>query len=319
VRVACGILRRTDGTVLIAQRPPGKLAAGAWEFPGGKIEPREAAEAALVRELEEELGVHVQQLEPFLQVTHAYRDRVVVLDAFLIDAFEGDPHGREGQALRWVSPRALLPDSLLAADWPIVLALRSPRHYVITPDADGVDALLAGLERLPRPCWLRLRQAQRSPAQYAAWARTLRSATCESGIALILDGDPERAQRLAADGWHAPSASLRVLTERPVPRSMIFAASVHDAVELATARRLGADAVVFGPIRETATHPGQPGVGWERLREAASQIACPLFAIGGLGLSDLPTARAAGAHGIAGISAYWSGSSESGRGVTGTL
>ena len=317
--MACGILRRADGGLLIAQRPPGKLAAGAWEFPGGKIEAGEAAEAALRRELSEELGVTVAQAERFLRVTHAYRDRIVLLETFLIDAFEGHPEGREGQALRWVFAKDLTPESLLAADWPIVLALRSPRHYVFTPQAAPVEALIAELDRLPRSCWLRLRQPQCSEAAYTDAARALRRATREKGIALFLDGDPARAERLEADGWHASSAQLLKLCERPLPRSMGFVASAHTAAELAAARRLDVDAVVFGPIRETPSHPGQAGVGWGALADAVAAVSCPVFAIGGMLPQDLAPARALGAHGVAGISAYWSGSlGSSGDGSAGT-
>jgi 8-oxo-dGTP diphosphatase len=319
VQVACGILRRADGQVLIAQRPPGKLAAGAWEFPGGKIEPGETAEAALLRELAEELGVSVGRIEWFQQITHAYRDRIVVLETYLIDAFEGEPEGREGQALRWVDPRTLGPESLLAADWPIVQALRTPRHYVITPAVERLDALIQGLPRLPRRCWLRLRQPQLSDVDYRGWAQALRAAVAGSDVALIVDGEVGRAESLGAEGWHATAAQLLTLRERPLPKDLIFVASTHNAAELEAARRLGADAVVFGPIHETASHPGQPGVGWSALCSAVSQIACPVFALGGLDENDLPQVRACGAHGVAGISAYWSVSSRSdGEGSTGT-
>jgi 8-oxo-dGTP diphosphatase len=109
--------------VLIAQRPPGKHMAGGWEFPGGKVHAGESAQAALVRELREELGVDIGDLEHFMTVDHEYPDRHVIMETFLVRRCQGEPQGREGQALRWC-PRALLASAgLLPADLPIVVAL----------------------------------------------------------------------------------------------------------------------------------------------------------------------------------------------------
>ena len=97
---------------------------GLWEFPGGKIADGESADNALHRELREELGIEVIASSPFLQLCHAYDDRTVDLEFFLVDDWRGEPTGVEGQRLRWVSVSDLDAAELLPADAPLLEALR---------------------------------------------------------------------------------------------------------------------------------------------------------------------------------------------------
>jgi 8-oxo-dGTP diphosphatase len=110
--------------VLIAQRPPGSWRAGCWEFPGGKIEPGEADEDALLREVGEELGVSALKLQPLGAFVHDYPERSVEILLWLVTAFEGEPRGLDGQALRWIVPRELAGCGLLEADQPMIEPLR---------------------------------------------------------------------------------------------------------------------------------------------------------------------------------------------------
>ncbi|MEJ0098635.1 MAG: (deoxy)nucleoside triphosphate pyrophosphohydrolase [Pseudomonadota bacterium] len=121
--VAAALLRRGPGAgieVLIAQRPPGKWQAGRWEFPGGKIEPGETAEAALRRELMEELGVNALELVELRRFHHDYPDRSVEIALWLVPRFEGELLGHDGQQLRWVAPTDLIHCDLLEADLPMI-------------------------------------------------------------------------------------------------------------------------------------------------------------------------------------------------------
>src|SRR5579884_2935910 len=97
IPVACGVLINDRGEVLIAERPPDKLAAGKWEFPGGKIEPGESVEAALARELREELGIEVREARRLLRLRQDYSDRKVWLDTWLVTGWSGALHPHEGQ------------------------------------------------------------------------------------------------------------------------------------------------------------------------------------------------------------------------------
>lgn len=115
-----------DGRVLLARRPEGKPMAGLWEFPGGKVQPRETPEAALIRELREELGIDVAQncLAAFAFASHAYETFHLLMPLFLCRRWSGRPEGREGQTLAWVSPRRLQDYPMPPADKPLISLLR---------------------------------------------------------------------------------------------------------------------------------------------------------------------------------------------------
>jgi len=123
LEVVAGALFDAEGRVLIAQRPEGKALAGRWEFPGGQIDHGEDARAGLARELREELGVEVHDAERLIRYSHAYPDRVVRLDLWLVTSWSGDPRGLDGQALKWVSPAHLEFEDILEADQPMIDAL----------------------------------------------------------------------------------------------------------------------------------------------------------------------------------------------------
>jgi len=123
IDVIVGILTDGEGRVLIAERPPGKHMAGAWEFPGGKLMPGEPPLNGLKRELAEELGILVEDAEPFREHGFRYPDRVVRLDVWWVRRFSGRAAGREGQVLRWCDAAALSAAAMLPADAPLVAAV----------------------------------------------------------------------------------------------------------------------------------------------------------------------------------------------------
>ncbi|HUK01315.1 MAG TPA: 8-oxo-dGTP diphosphatase MutT [Steroidobacteraceae bacterium] len=123
IRVVAAALRDADGRILIAERPAGKHMAGRWEFPGGKIAPGETPRQALVRELEEELGVRMLEGRPLIALTHEYPDRTVELSLWVVDQFEGEARSLDGQRLKWVRPAQLPHEDILEADRPFIEAL----------------------------------------------------------------------------------------------------------------------------------------------------------------------------------------------------
>ena len=131
VRVAVGIVANAAGAILITRRPDHAHQGGLWEFPGGKVEAGEPVTAALRRELHEELGILVQAAEPLLHIRHAYPDKTVLLEVWRVTAYQGEPHGREGQPLTWVLPARLADFAFPAADAPIIEVLTGRR--VTTP------------------------------------------------------------------------------------------------------------------------------------------------------------------------------------------
>jgi 8-oxo-dGTP diphosphatase len=123
VHVAVGVVTDPAGAVLIARRPDRAHQGGLWEFPGGKVEKGESVEAALSRELHEELGIVVRAAEPWLRIWHAYPDKTVLLDVWRVTAYGGEPRGREGQPLAWAPAAAMADFAFPAADEPIIAAL----------------------------------------------------------------------------------------------------------------------------------------------------------------------------------------------------
>ncbi len=318
IPVAAACLINSQGEVLICQRPVGKIAAGKWEFPGGKIEAGESAREALARELREELGIEVLEAQPLIRITHEYSDRTVRLDAWCVTRFNGELRAQEAPALAWVRPEGLASWDLLAADAPLVTALRLPSDYVFTPPVAAAAEWTAGLAALPRGALLRLRCPQLKDAAYEKLARELLPQCEVLNLHLMLDRAPELAQSLGAAGWHASARRLGDLKQRPVPASLWFSASCHDAGEIRRARELGVDFLVAGPVQATSTHPDRAPMGWEAFSALAQAAGCPVYAIGGLGPAELAAARRHAAQGVAGISAYWSLRSGSGSAGAGS-
>ena len=126
VLVVAVALIDVDGRVLIAQRPQGKQLAGLWEFPGGKVEPGERPEAALIRELREELGIEVNEacLAPFVFASHAYDSFHLLMPLYLCRRWSGTVVAREHDALAWVKPNRLSDYPMPPADAPLVAWLR---------------------------------------------------------------------------------------------------------------------------------------------------------------------------------------------------
>lgn len=126
ILVVAAALVDSDGRVLIAQRPEGKQLAGLWEFPGGKVEPGETPEIALIRELEEELGIVVKQacLAPFVFASHTYESFHLLMPLYLIRRWQGEPEAREHAALKWVRPNDMGQYPMPPADDPLVAWLR---------------------------------------------------------------------------------------------------------------------------------------------------------------------------------------------------
>nr|WP_256449494.1 8-oxo-dGTP diphosphatase MutT [Paracoccus sp. Z118] len=124
--VAAVALIDPEGRVLLAQRPEGKAMAGLWEFPGGKVDPGETPEAALIRELDEELGIETWNscLAPLTFASHSYEHFHLLMPLFACRRWNGVPHGREGQALAWVRAANLRDYPMPPADLPLVPILR---------------------------------------------------------------------------------------------------------------------------------------------------------------------------------------------------
>lgn len=125
LHVVAAVIRRPDGRVLLAQRPPGKALAGLWEFPGGKVESGERPEVTLIRELKEELGISVKEdcLAPLTFASHAYPDFHLLMPLYVCRRWEGTATALEGQNLTWVRPNKLRDYDMPPADVPLIAHL----------------------------------------------------------------------------------------------------------------------------------------------------------------------------------------------------
>jgi 8-oxo-dGTP diphosphatase len=329
LHVVAAVLRDAQGRVLLARRPEGKADAGLWEFPGGKVEPGETAFEALRRELREELGVSVMAAEPLIRVPVASQAMPAAapgptspppalrlrLDTWQVTAFDGQPEAHEHAALAWVPPDELSRYPMPPADRPVVAALREPHLVLVTPEpGDGPDAERAWLGSVERALSdgirrLHLRVGDHRAAVRARLAAELAPRCRAAGAILYVHGDAALAHALGA-GLHWRASQLRrpeaaELTRRHHGAGLRVCAAVHDAGELALAEALGVDDVLLGPVKATATHPGQPGLGWAAFEGLRARTAMPVIALGGLGPGDLADARRHGAQGVAGIRAFW--------------
>jgi 8-oxo-dGTP diphosphatase len=302
------VIQRPDGRFLLAQRPAGKVYAGYWEFPGGKVEADEPAGAALGRELHEELGIDVTHACPWITREYVYPHAHVRLIFFRVLAWKGEPRSREAQALSWQRLTDLEVAPLLPANGPILRALALPPVLAITDAEQRGEATL--LERLDAALALglrmvMLREKTLPPDRLRALAAEVLRRARGAGALVIVNGDEALARDVRADGLHLTSAQLLAYRQRPdLPWC---GASCHDDRELEHAGALGLDYVVLGPVRDTPGHAGVPPLGWDRFARMVRGLALPVYALGGMRLEDLGAACDAGAHGVAMIRGAWSG------------
>ena len=302
VQVVAAVIERPDGSFLLAQRPAGKVYAGWWEFPGGKVEEGEPNELALARELHEELGIDVRRAYPWITRVHIYEHATVMLHFFRVVEWSGEPKSREGQAFVWQRPDAPIVEPMLPAIGPVLASLALPLEYAIT-DAQTLGAAeqLARVEARMKD-GLRLVQVRDKDN----WERSrlifvVTAMARQYGAKVLVNGGP------AADGIHFSTAKLMTLRARPDggPNCTLMAASCHSVEELGHAMAIGLDFAVLGPVKATLSHPGAPALGWDRFRHIAEGASIPVYAIGGLRPKDMDDARRAGAHGLAMIRGSW--------------
>lgn len=312
VEVVAAVIERSDGSFLLAERPPGKAYAGYWEFPGGKLEAGESLQEALRRELKEELDIEVEQAYPWITRTFVYPHASVRLNFHRVGRWRGQPLGREGQRFSWQRIDALSVAPILPANGPVLKALSLPLVYAISKgEAGEFDLLRAEFDKATeRGLKLaQLREKQIPLEACRSLGRAMLNALNSRNGLLVVNSDcaggrgSEIAREIGAHGVHLTAVALNSASARP-PFEWV-GASCHDAAELRRASELGADFAVLGPVHATTSHPAAKPIGWGKFRALALGCPLPLFAIGGLLPSDLEIARQHGAHGIAMRSAAW--------------
>ncbi len=308
VHVAVGVIYNHRGEVLVSRRPAHVHQGGLWEFPGGKVEPGEGRWQALQRELREELDIEPTAGRPLIEVLHSYPEYRVRLDVWAVQAFCGEPRGREGQSVRWLPVAQLTSEQFPAANRAIINAVRLPTVYAVSAEpGDDPAGYLRTLEVL-LTAGVRLVQLRAKTLDEGAYRTLARQALalCRArGAALVLNGPPEWVEALGADGVHLTSGRLMAAPSRPLGPDKWVAASCHTAEEVAHACRIGVDFIVVSPVLPTGSHPGREALGWAGLKALTAVSTVPVFALGGLSPEDRRSAYEQGAQGVAGISSLW--------------
>ncbi len=297
-----------DGQIVLAKRPDHVHKGGLWEFPGGKVEKDEPVEKALVRELEEELGITPQRYRPLIQIPHHYPEKSVLLDVWLVEQWRGELHGREGQLIRSVSQNELNEYQFPEANAPIVKACQLPEHYLITPNLNGddsnfIDQLKHSLQ--PGIQLVQFRQSEMSPGEFRSLAKQVIDICHQGDARVLLNSDVKIAAELGADGVHLNSHRLMQTESLTVADDFLVAASCHSTEELKHAADIGSDFAVLGSVLETTSHPGQQPLGWGRFAQMVNDAIIPTYALGGMERDMVDKAQRAGGQGIAAISALW--------------
>lgn len=306
ITVAAAVISNNRGEFLLAQRPPGKPYPGYWEFPGGKIESGETPPQALVRELEEELGICATVLYPWITREHDYTHASVRLHFYRVMAWHGEIRGKERQQFAWQTVDNVTVAPLLPANMPVLRALELPLVYGVTCAGEiGREAFMPRLAHALQQ-GLRLVQVREktlSASELRAFAVEVVALAQSHGARVLLNGATEIAQAAGAAGVHLTAAQLMSAVRRP--DVAWCGASCHNAVELARAAMLGMDFAVLGPVAPTLTHPDTAWLGWEQFTVEVRDYPLPVYAIGGMRAENLATARHYGAHGVALMRAMW--------------
>ena len=305
VHVAVAVIRDPQQRILLAKRALDQHQGGLWEFPGGKVENGESVEQALVREIHEELGIRVSQCQPLIQIPHHYPDKSVFLDVYEVTAFDGEPEGREGQPIRWVSAAELDQYEFPAANKPIVKACQLPKAIFITPAIAEAELLAATHKAIQAGAnAVMLRAHHLSDDDYAELYTKLEYICQQYSVLLIANRDVAMAERLNAQAAHLSVKAQALLDKREAFSGQFLGASCHSLAEAQAAFAKGVDYITLSPVNNTQSHPETAPLGWDVFADCVTKLTLPVYALGGISGQDLDKVRALGGQGVAAINAW---------------
>ncbi|MCK5899051.1 MAG: Nudix family hydrolase [Methylococcales bacterium] len=301
INVVIGIIKNSEGQILISKRAGQVHLSGFWEFSGGKIQPDESALAALKRELSEEVGIKVIKATPLIKIKHDYAELSVLLDVYMIDDFSGVAIGNEDQQIKWIEIKLLNNYSFPAANKAIINAIKLPSEYAILDDACKTT-LLARLKIIlnKNVKLIQFRLKNLSAKDVNLFLLEAMPLCQQYQAKILINSQVNNTKEFNQNGLHLTSSDLMILQTRPSNKGWI-AASCHTLEQLKHAEKLGLDFAVLAPILPTLTHPDAKPLGWEKMEKSIQQINIPVFALGGVKQKDKKMAQELGAQGIAGI------------------
>lgn len=316
VHVVAAVIYNEENRIFLSRRPSYVDQGGLWEFPGGKLHANETSLEALKRELSEELGIQVERAQPLIKITHEYAEKHILLDVWEVRHYRGDPYGREGQVVRWVPEKDLARYNFPEANVAVIKAAMLPHSYMVTADEDDEERFVETFSQALKkhsPDLVRLRAPSLSASAYAARAKTAMELCKGTETRLMLGHHAsevgmlaELVEGLGACGLHLSQQQLLQQSERPIEHTHLLAASTHSVETLVKAEGIGCDFALMSCIKETSSHPDVQPIGWNGFQQAIAGVHIPVFALGGLSLTDVDRARAVGGQGIAAISAFYS-------------
>jgi len=301
--VAVGVIKDTQGRILITQRKVDAHLGGLWEFPGGKFEVGENAELALSRELFEELNIKPIKTTPLIELNFDYPEVNVRLYVYEVNHFSGEVIAREGQGFRWIIKGELDQYQFPEANKAILSAIKLERQYAII-NGENIKQVLMGLHDVAAQgvnlVQVRAKNLNRQDAEQLI--RTVKTECDVLQLEYLLNSQIIGAKASGA-GVHLASSDLMMLKQRPESAGFV-SASCHSLQELRQAERLGLDFVVLSPVNKTVSHPEANPLGWQQFSQWVAQINLPVFALGGVGKQDYDLALSCGAQGVSGISLF---------------
>ena len=304
--IAVGVLR-CENEICLSLRQKHQSHADHWEFPGGKVEADESIEQALQREFIEEIGVQTDNWQPLIEIPWHYEKVSVRLHVFQTYDFDGTPHGKEGQLVRWFDINELRGLTFPEANQGILTALELGDRYAISGKfsdnqefATKLDNLLSDGIKL-----IQLRAKDLDETAVLKLAQDNIEAVHHAGAKLLLNGTPELLTQTNADGIQIASNQLFQYDSRPIGKDKLLGASTHNVYEIAQALKIDADFILLSPVLPTETHPDMDALGWNAFTEMVKEIPVPVFALGGMKTELLNQAKQNSAQGIAAISEFW--------------
>jgi 8-oxo-dGTP diphosphatase len=308
--VSAAVLMRGESTsaasggfseYLLARRPEGKVYAGWWEFPGGKVEAGESFHDALLRELHEELGITITQATPWLTREFTYPHATVRIRFFRVTEWQGEIHPHEHDAIAWLQAgEAPTVEPVLPANGPILKGLGLPTTCALTnAEENGCAAELGRLQAALANGlrFIQIRDKSLPAAERETFAREVVALGQAHRAIVVVNDDAELARRIGADGLHLSSRLLAQCAERP--DFAWVGASCHSREELQRSAALELDYALLGPVLATPTHPDADGIGWQEFGQMIELSPLPVFALGGMKPEMMAEAMDHGAHGLA--------------------
>lgn len=309
IHVVIGILKNTKNEVLVARRRDDAHLGGLLEFPGGKLEANESPEAALERELKEELNIQVHQFSPLIQIPYSYPDRKVMLDVYTINDYSGSVIENESQPLGWKNISALNSADFPGTNHGIIRALQLPKLISVTPEfSHEPDSFMVRFENVVENdgvSMIHLRSHELNDANYMQLAAKCLILCYQYGTDLVLNREAKCLKSLNVAGLHLTSKKLLAITKKSIRKECWMSASCHNLDEVMHASKIGLDYIFLGPVIEKNTNTSIRPLGWDNFRVLAEQSLIPVYAIGGLSTADTDTAIKNGGQGITIIRDLW--------------